>query len=531
VFKSPLPNQQLWTGPTVGFLQTQECFTNGGWWHDEHILEATGEGLEKEEPRAWEGWWNENIAKLVRMSAEEPGTLTVLLTGRAQKNFANIVTRMVQAKGLNFDMVCLKPEYGPTNQTFSSTMQYKQGLLEALVYTFKDATELKIYEDRVKHVQGFKDFFAKLNNALTNHPSHTTPRRPFTADVIQVAEQGTTLDPVTETAEIQRMINGHNIAAYENPMLYNRMHISRQVFFTGWLLKSADTQRLLSLIDPLPNSGANDSSEIKYLANNILICPRPAPRSMLDRVGGIGARQTWQATALGAFDRNKVYALRVQPINPADKPFTENMPPLIVLACRKGAKTSDAARIKEWKDLPSDKQFVFETTVGEKVQLRIVNDSDDGREFGIRDGAHQGQANGKFGHQGHSRKRAFQDDRDERRDGNEENGPPGRGGGYKSRGNDRGGRGSGRGGDGRGKGDRRDRPPRDQRHVGGGGGGGGGGGRGRGRGAYKSLDDMGDTSRYARGKQFDGASYDDGTYDANYPPIGAGGNDGGGLSY
>ena len=58
---SPLPNPKLWTGSSVGFLQTQECFVNGGWWHDQHILEATGEGCEKEEPRAWEGWWNKHI--------------------------------------------------------------------------------------------------------------------------------------------------------------------------------------------------------------------------------------------------------------------------------------------------------------------------------------------------------------------------------------------------------------------------------------------------------------------------------------
>lgn len=60
---SPLPNQKLWNGHTVGFLQTQECFVNGGWWHDQRILQATGQGIEKEEPKAWEGWWNEQIVR------------------------------------------------------------------------------------------------------------------------------------------------------------------------------------------------------------------------------------------------------------------------------------------------------------------------------------------------------------------------------------------------------------------------------------------------------------------------------------
>jgi HAD domain family 1 in Swiss Army Knife RNA repair proteins len=61
VFSSPLPNPQLWAGPTLGYLQTIECFANGGWWHDPGILSATGEGLEKEELKAWKGWWNEAI--------------------------------------------------------------------------------------------------------------------------------------------------------------------------------------------------------------------------------------------------------------------------------------------------------------------------------------------------------------------------------------------------------------------------------------------------------------------------------------
>lgn len=61
VFKTPMPNPKLWTSSTVGLLANQDSFANGGWWQDQHILEATGEGVEKEEPVAWHGWWNENI--------------------------------------------------------------------------------------------------------------------------------------------------------------------------------------------------------------------------------------------------------------------------------------------------------------------------------------------------------------------------------------------------------------------------------------------------------------------------------------
>lgn len=72
MFLSPLPNPQLWVGGTIGFLQAYESFANGGWWHDPNLLAATGEGMEKEERRAWKGWWNEQIVGL-------PGTSVLML--------------------------------------------------------------------------------------------------------------------------------------------------------------------------------------------------------------------------------------------------------------------------------------------------------------------------------------------------------------------------------------------------------------------------------------------------------------------
>ena len=65
VFLSPLPNPQLWHGSSIGFLQTNDSFATGGWWHDPNILAATGKGMEIEEPRKWEGWWNEQIVWLL----------------------------------------------------------------------------------------------------------------------------------------------------------------------------------------------------------------------------------------------------------------------------------------------------------------------------------------------------------------------------------------------------------------------------------------------------------------------------------
>lgn len=87
---------------------------------------------------------------LVRLTMEQKDALNVLLTGRSEAGFAELVRRMVKSKGLDFDMICLKQEVGPTGQTFASTMNYKQTFLHDLIHTYSAADEIRIYEDRPK---------------------------------------------------------------------------------------------------------------------------------------------------------------------------------------------------------------------------------------------------------------------------------------------------------------------------------------------------------------------------------------------
>lgn len=114
------------------------------------MLAATGQGADREEARAWEGWWNEQIVSLVELTMQQKDALNVLLTGRSEHGFAELIKRMVKSKKLEFDMICLKPTTGPAGQKFKSTMEFKQELLKEIVYTYKEAEEIRIYEDRVK---------------------------------------------------------------------------------------------------------------------------------------------------------------------------------------------------------------------------------------------------------------------------------------------------------------------------------------------------------------------------------------------
>ncbi|KAF1843912.1 uncharacterized protein K460DRAFT_378947 [Cucurbitaria berberidis CBS 394.84] len=473
LFASPLPNKQLWNSATIGQLGAPDMFLNGGWWHDASILAATGDGLEKEEPRAWKGWWNEEIVTLVEASMAQKDALSVLLTGRGEGNFGDLVKRIARSKKLDFDMVCLKPATGPAGQKFRNTMEFKQELLKDIVYTYKDAESMKIYEDRVKHTKGFRDFFFQFNQDLMNARSQAS-RRPINTDVIQVAENATQLDPVAEIAEIQKLINAHNLQVKSGsaPPGTPPYQIKKTVFYTGYMIPSTMTEKLTSLVS-LPQGTPRD--DIRFLANSILITPKPCPKSILDKVGGIGAKVKWKVTGISCFE-NKLWAARCEPVPKTAKYYSENPTPTVVLAIRKNGRPADAARIVNWHPVPQDQAFEFESVVGEKQMLRIEEET-----------ANESEYESYFPNKAHRRERRSQEPHDRHSDhrphharGRDDNRPSGYRGGNQNRGRGRntsyGNRGGPRGGY---RGDR---------------GGGGGGGRGRGRGGgpsqYRSLDDV-----------------------------------------
>ncbi|KAK5995729.1 hypothetical protein PT974_04146 [Cladobotryum mycophilum] len=456
LFKTPLPNPALWSGPTIGMLASQDAFTNGGWWHDNRILAATGEGQEREEQRAWEGWWNEKIVQLVKLSVKQPDALCVLLTGRSEHGFSELIKKMVTSKGLDFDMACLKPRVSPTNQSFESTMHFKQLYFNTLMETYREASEIRVYEDRPKHTKGFRDFFAEYNRRQSASPTRGT----ILADVVQVADSCTTLDPVIEVAEVQHMINNHNqaLSKLPQPALQIKMMIKKTVFFTSYMIGTEDTKKLMNLAQ-IPSNVSNH--DLKYHANNILICPRPCPASILEKVGGMGNKMVWEVTGTACYD-NSVWAACVRPVPHTAKYHTDNPIPLVVLALRKGAKPMDAGKINHWKPLPPNQTFTFEATVGEKNILRI--EPEDPKED---------QYQSLFANKTAKRKHTGDDDWQPKQHHGHHHGPRNETRSYHT----------GRGGGGRGKGGNGGRGHRNASR---------GGGKGRGRGGYnyRSLDDV-----------------------------------------
>jgi hypothetical protein len=415
---------------------------------------------------------------------KQPDSLCVLLTGRAEDSFGNLIKKIVASKGLDFDMVGLKPKVSPTNQRFQSTMHFKQLFLEALMETYRGAEELRIYEDRPKHTKGFKEFFAEYNRRQAFQPT----RGPISAEVIQVAENATYLDPVVEVAEVQHMINTHNHMITPGHSK-GKLKIKKTVFFTSYMIGSEDSQKLVQLAKIPPSV---NSSDLIIHGNNILICSRPCPASILEKVGGLGSKMTWQVSGTGCYD-NSIWAVRLRPVPANAKYHSDNPVPLVVLALRKGAKPIDASKISNWQGVSREQSFTIKTTVGEKVILRI--EGDDPRED---------EYESLFANKGSKRKHGGDDDRSNRHQGGQQSGH--HGGRNESRGYHTGARGGGRGRGAQNRGNR----------------GGHRGGRGRGRGSgggyhnYRSLDDV-DPKNYQAGSNAHG------DYEHSFPPLGGSG--------
>lgn len=298
-----------------------------------------------------------------------------------------------------------------------------------------------------------------------------TSRKAIVAEVVQVEENATQLDPVTEIAEIQRIINSHNlqVKAGSTPPGMPPYQIKKTVFYTGYMIAKDMSERLASLVKLPPGTPEGD---VRFLANSILITPKPAPKSILDKVGGIGNKVVWKVTGISCFE-NKLWAARVEPVPKTTKFYSENPSPTVVLALRKGGRPADAARIQNWHPVPEEEAHIFESVVGEKVVLRIEEEH-----------ANESQYESYFPNKGHNKRAHEDDDGSGRPQQQRAYDRPKGSGGYRGGNRDRGhgghrnpsyGSRGGRGGGGY-RGDR------------------GGGGRGRSRGAanssYRSLDDV-----------------------------------------
>ena len=215
-------------------------------------------------------------------------------------------------------------------------------------------------------VKAFRSYLISLNKSLLESET-ASKRRSISSEVIQVAENSTSLNPKTEIAEIQKMVNDHNTKIREGSASPGRkpLRIKRKVFFTGYLIASDVSRSLQKLIRPRANIPAE---EIRILANSIMITQGPVTKAILANVGGLGKTVKWRVKGIAELE-SRLWAVHVEPIS--DSVITDSNLPTVVLATRRGARPSEVTQIREWKPVANEDALEFEAVVGERALLQI----------------------------------------------------------------------------------------------------------------------------------------------------------------
>ncbi|KAI9272762.1 hypothetical protein BDA99DRAFT_477022 [Phascolomyces articulosus] len=153
LFYSPLLSPTLWHATLVHALTT-ENFLGPGWWRDIRSLELGKEA----EDSGWREFWNPHILQQARASIKDPNVLTVVLTGRRVHPFHQVLPRMLQAQGLQFDMVCMRPDPEIENDpsVFLSTMDFKQAFILNMLDRVPSLEHIVMWDDRLHHVKRFR---------------------------------------------------------------------------------------------------------------------------------------------------------------------------------------------------------------------------------------------------------------------------------------------------------------------------------------------------------------------------------------
>ncbi|KAJ1846021.1 hypothetical protein LPJ73_004661, partial [Coemansia sp. RSA 2703] len=167
LFKSPLPNPDLWDQSLIGMLKS----TDLGWFQDARTL--SWPYLEYTEKH-----WIESIETLTELESKRSDTLLMLLTGRSHAAYRDIILDLLSRReNLRFDIVILKET--PTRQSplvsqvdFGTlaaatpaplTFDYKMAVVEDTITAFPEITEIAMWDDRDHQCVKMQDYLDSLH--------------------------------------------------------------------------------------------------------------------------------------------------------------------------------------------------------------------------------------------------------------------------------------------------------------------------------------------------------------------------------
>jgi hypothetical protein len=169
LFMSPIMSRRMWSR-TLNSLALAEGAIGPGWWRDLNSL-TLGDTKELQQS-AWDSYWNEEIVEEARLSIQDPKKITIMLTGRRFQPFGQIIPQMLESKGLEFDIVALRPDpedmiengtvFNSAPSVFQSTMDFKKAFIMDVLTRVPSIRTMVMYDDRKHHVTRFQDWIHDL---------------------------------------------------------------------------------------------------------------------------------------------------------------------------------------------------------------------------------------------------------------------------------------------------------------------------------------------------------------------------------
>ncbi|KAF8983627.1 hypothetical protein BGZ46_009889 [Entomortierella lignicola] len=363
LFRSPLPNPALWDTSFIGHMVSwNNC--GPGWWHNSATLDMGSEA----EASTWDGWWNEDLIVDVTKSANDPKSLTVLITGRCGEVYNDQLLRMVQAKGLDFDLVITKPttavwidpKYTVTGSSKGSrtnngcyvkihTFSFKYDFLYSVLLEYPSIQHMQIWDDRKGQIAKFNEagkvwLDKKLLKTFLVHEVNIPhrfmdPKREIDLVMAMVDIHNKQVDieakggpfmvsgaaPMPPTRPELRDLGIWDPYETYTPSKRTRMEVAPVVQYTG-VLFSEGVQLFLKNIakceqgynhwirQPLALQDQDTSKWDVPDEMHIKLCLGAAQPDFLDSIGGLGATVFVELVAVGELE-GKIWALKVQEVD------------------------------------------------------------------------------------------------------------------------------------------------------------------------------------------------------------------------
>ncbi|KAI8575661.1 hypothetical protein K450DRAFT_260564 [Umbelopsis ramanniana AG] len=206
LFMSPLMSQIC--SKNLNSIVLVEGAIGPGWWRDINSL-TLGDNT-KLQQSAWDSYWNDEVVEEAKKSIADSSKLSVMLTGRRVHPFGKIITSMLESKGLQFDIVALRPDpidmieegtlFNSGIQAFNNTMEFKKTFLLDLLEREPSLRRLVMYDDRKNHVAKFEQWIGQL---VAQHVLDS-------GKVFHIVSPPRGFDPGRELACMKSIIDEHN---------------------------------------------------------------------------------------------------------------------------------------------------------------------------------------------------------------------------------------------------------------------------------------------------------------------------------